>query len=130
MRTTIDHYMNLPYHLVLVADQDEDGNAGWVAEISELPGCISQGATPDEAVRKVRDAMGGWLAVALEDGSDIPEPRSETSYSGRFVARIPKSLHAELVRAAEEDGVSLNQFVSSALAGAVHWRAREKSPVS
>jgi antitoxin HicB len=74
--------------------------------------------------------MGGWLAVALEDGSDIPEPRSETSYSGRFVARIPKSLHAELVRAAEEDGVSLNQFVSSALAGAVHWRAREKSPVS
>jgi predicted RNase H-like HicB family nuclease len=125
---TVDEYLRLPYHIVLVPDEDEDGRSGWVAEVSELPGCMSQGATPQEAVTGIRDAMQGWLSVAIEDKRDIPEPRPIESYSGRFVVRVPKSLHAELARAAEEEGVSLNQFVSSALAGAVGWRAPERIP--
>jgi antitoxin HicB len=123
MTKTIDEYLNLPYHIVLLPDYDEGGNVGWVAEVSELPGCISQGDTPDGAVRNLRDAMEGWLSVALEDGLEIPEPRQSDSYSGRFVTRVPKSLHAELVLAAADEGVSLNQFVTGALAGAVQWRA-------
>lgn len=119
----IEDYLRLPYHIVLIPDQDEEGRSGWVAEVSELPGCISQGETPAEAVTKVRDAMEGWLSVALQDNREIPEPHAVASYSGRFLARVPKSLHAELARVADEEGVSLNQFVSAALAGAVRWRA-------
>lgn len=37
--------------------------------------------------------------------------------SGKFVVRVPKSLHAKLARQAEVNGVSLNQFVATALAG-------------
>jgi predicted RNase H-like HicB family nuclease len=43
-----------------------------VAEVEELPGAISQGATPEEAVSSVYDAMAGWISIALEDGKEIP----------------------------------------------------------
>lgn len=41
----------------------------------------------------------------------IPEPSRELSYSGKFLMRVPKRLHAEMVRAAKAQGVSLNQYV-------------------
>ena len=44
--------------------------------------------------------------------------------SGRFVLRIPRGLHAELGRQAREEGVSLNQYVATLLAGAAGWRGR------
>jgi antitoxin HicB len=120
--TTLEDYLHLPYHLTLVHDHDADGNAGWVAEVAELPGCIAQGSTQEEALERLQDAMVSWLSVALEDGLEILEPRDAESYSGRFLLRLPHSLHAELARAAEDEGVSLNQFVSAVLASAVSWR--------
>jgi HicB family len=42
--------------------------------------------------------------------------------SGRFVLRIPRGLHAELTRQARDEGVSLNQYVATLLAGAAGWR--------
>jgi antitoxin HicB len=119
---TIDDYLRLPYHVVLTVDQDEDGNSGWVAAVEELPGCFSQGVTPNDAVDRVFDAMQGWISVALEDGREIPEPRAEPSHSGKFVVRMPVSLHALLAEEANREGVSLNQFVIATLAGAVGWR--------
>jgi antitoxin HicB len=119
----LEHYVAQPYHILLVPDEDEEGQRGWVAEVPELPGVISQGETPDDAVERVRDAMTGWISVALEDGKDVPAPFPEpAAFSGRFVVRLPRSLHAELSRVAAREGVSLNQLVVSALAGAVGWR--------
>lgn len=123
MRRTLDEYLTLPYRIALVHDEDDEGNAGWVAEVEELPGCLSQGATPEEAIENVLDAMKGWISVALEDEKEIPEPRALAGHSGRFLLRLPRTLHAELARQAEHEGVSLNTFVTSALAGAVGWRA-------
>jgi hypothetical protein len=42
--------------------------------------------------------------------------------SGRILVRLPRTLHAELVDQAEQEGVSLNQFIVAALAGATGWR--------
>jgi antitoxin HicB len=131
---TLEEYLDLPYAIVVVHDVDEDGNGGWVAEVEELPGCVSQGRTPEEALERVREAMRDWIAVALEDSVPIPEPRTTADFSGRFVVRVPASLHADLVRTADREGVSLNQFVTGALAGAVGWprttprRGRSKPP--
>src|SRR5689334_8095576 len=122
MTRTIDDYLSLPYHITLVHDEDDEGNAGWVAEVEELPGCISQAPTPDDVVQRIRDAMAGWISVALKDGTQIPEPRGAASHSGRFLLRIPRTLHAELAHEAEQEGVSLNQFAANALAGAIAWR--------
>ena len=124
---TLDEYLELPYTIELVRDEDDEGNVGYVAEVDELPGAISQGATPEEAIRNVFNAMEGWISIALEDGREIPEPRSGKDFSGRFLLRIPQSLHAKLAREAEREGVSLNQYAATTLAGAVGWR-REKEP--
>ncbi|MGB2953907.1 MAG: toxin-antitoxin system HicB family antitoxin [Gaiellaceae bacterium] len=48
--------------------------------------------------------------------------REDASHSGRLLLRMPQTLHAELARSAEAEGVSLNQFITSALASAVGWR--------
>ena len=41
--------------------------------------------------------------------------------SGRLLLRMPAGLHAELARAAERDGVSLNQFITRALSSRIGW---------
>ncbi len=124
---TAEEYTQLPYHIELVRDEDEAGNVGWVAEVEELPGCLSQGDTPEEAVTRARDALLSWVSVALEDGMDIPKPRGE-NYSGKFIVRLPSSLHGELVRAAEREHVSLNSYTMSVLAGSVNWRQVPHTP--
>src|SRR5437016_14136947 len=48
--------------------------------------------------------------------------------SGRFVVRIPRGLHAELARQARVEGVSLNQYVATLLAGAAGWRGAARRP--
>jgi hypothetical protein len=59
-------------------------------------------APPEESSRKQRQRAG--------------------SYSGRLLLRMPRSLHEELARASDRDGVSLNQFITGVLASAVDWR--------
>lgn len=115
MDKDLDYYMKLPYTIELRHDMEE----GWFVRVKELRGCMSQGETAEEAVAMIREAMELWLEVSLEDGLPIPEPRPEEEYSGKFVVRVPRSLHRQLVEAAAEDGVSLNQYINVALARAV-----------
>jgi antitoxin HicB len=119
-------YTSLPYHLTVVRD-GEDKAKPWAASVEELAGCTSRGRTPEEALESVHTAMRGWIEVALEEGREIPEPRSATSHSGRLLLRMPRTLHAELTRASEREGVSLNQFITDVLAAAVVWRSRPSS---
>ena len=58
-----------------------------------------------------------------ERGPRHPEPRAATSHSGRPL-RMPRTLHAELTKAAERESVSLNQFITDTLASAIAWRGR------
>jgi hypothetical protein len=50
---------------------------------------------------------------------EIPE---QPLPSGKLLVRMPRTLHADLARAADEEGVSLNQLITGALAAAVAWR--------
>jgi antitoxin HicB len=120
MKKDIEYYMALPYTIELIPEPE----GGWVVAIKELPGCMSQGDTPQEAVEMIRDAMRGWLEIALEEGISIAEPKLEEEYSGKFNLRVGKSLHRKLVEAGEREGVSLNHFCSEALAEAVGQRLR------
>ncbi len=120
---TVEDYTSLPYHLMLVRDGEDKGKP-WTASVEELPGCTSHGKTSDEALDGIEAAMTKWIAVALEEGRDIPEPKSATSHSGRLLLRMPRTLHADLTRASEREGISLNQFITDVLAAAVAWRGR------
>lgn len=84
----------------------------WVAAVPELPGCSTHGKTRAEALANIEEAIDEWVATAQEKGWPIPAPRTGLEeYSGRFVVRLPKSLHRQLARLAEAEGVSLNQYV-------------------
>lgn len=115
MNKTVEHYANLPYTIELRNTPGE----GWFARVRELPGCMSQGETADDAVVNIQEAMHLWLEVSLEQGDAIPEPRSEEAYSGKFVIRVPRSLHRDLAETADQEGVSLNQYINAALAQSV-----------
>ena len=56
----------------------------------------------------------------LEDGDDIPEPIAPGNVPGKVIVRMSRSLHRDLARRAEAEGVSLNLYVVTALASAVH----------
>lgn len=73
----IDYYMSLSYPIQLVHDQEE---GDWEAQILDLPGCMSDGATPNEAVRNVRDAQFAWIDSCIEDGYEVPLPSTENTY--------------------------------------------------
>jgi antitoxin HicB len=112
------YYLSLPYTIEVIRDNDEE-NPGWVARVVEIPGVITQADTFEELGEMVEDAMRGWIEIAIEDGIPVPEPRPHEEYSGKFVIRLPKSLHRELAEIADRENVSLNAFVSTALGKAV-----------
>jgi antitoxin HicB len=115
MDKTVEYYMNLPYTI----EMRQEPEGGWFVRVKELRGCMSDGDTPEEAATMIQEAMELWLEVALEDGVPIPEPRPESDYSGKFVVRVPRSLHRELVETAEQEGVSLNQYINVTLAQSI-----------
>jgi antitoxin HicB len=122
---SVDDYLAMPYTIEVVHDESDE-YSGWFARVVELPGCMTQADTFAELEEMIEDAMRAWIETALEDGQVIPEPRSVEDYSGKFVIRVPKSLHRELVEAAEREGVSLNTFVNVTLGravGALHGTA-------
>lgn len=117
----LEYYLNMNYPFLVY--RAEEG--GYVAEIEELPGCITQGETLEEVSKSIEDARRAWIEVAYEDGMGIPSPRTEQEYSGRFVLRIPSYLHQRLAERATREGVSLNQFVGTLLsAGASTYDAK------
>ncbi len=103
---------------------DEDD--GFIAVVPDLPGCSAWGKTEAEAIKESHDAIKAWLQAAKKAGSPIPQPSNpgDTQYSGKFLMRVPKRLHADLVRAAKSQGVSLNQYVLYLLA-AKHAERRD-----
>jgi RNA polymerase sigma-B factor len=106
---------DMPYHLSVVRDHGNAEGHEWTARAEELPGCEAHGGTVEEAVRGIDGAIEEWIAHALEKGRDVPDPRRESSYSGRLMLRMPRSLHEELSAAAEREEVSLNQFIATSL---------------
>jgi len=52
----------------------EDDHA-FIAEVPELPGCMAHGATHEEALAQVKEAMALWIETAQRDGQPVPAPK-------------------------------------------------------
>ena len=105
----VEDYMKLPYNYIVQHIVDESG-AYFYAHVLELDGCQSTGETFEEAYENLEEAMRGWIETKLEEGFEVPLPVKYNNFSGKFVIRIPKSLHYKLSVEAEQEGVSLNQY--------------------
>lgn len=100
---------------------EDDGT--FRAEIPEFPGCLATGDTAAAALATLELVALSWLEATHFAGIAIPEPADNLEYSGRFVTRLPKSLHRKAAIAAEREGVSLNTFVVNSVAEQVGIRA-------
>ena len=104
-------YVAKPYARILTPAEE----GGYVAEILEIPGAMSEGDTEKEAVQMVNDALAGVIEVMLEDGETIPEPMGFNEHSGQFRLRVSSSVHREAAMRAQVEGISLNQWVGQAV---------------
>lgn len=63
----------LRYAVMVVPLSEEDGG-GYVATVPDLPGCMSDGETPEEAMHNVMDAIEEWIDASRTLGRDVPKP--------------------------------------------------------
>jgi antitoxin HicB len=59
---------------VIVEPLSEDDGGGFVATVPDLPGCMSDGETPEEALANVREAIDVWIEAAHDMGHAVPRP--------------------------------------------------------
>jgi antitoxin HicB len=100
---------------------------GYLIEFPELPGCMSDGASIEEAIANGAEAKRDWIAAMQAAGRPIPPPTADTSetYSGKWVLRTPKSLHRGLAERARQEGVSLNALAVAMLAQGLGQRTTQ-----
>jgi len=110
----LKYYSRLPYKIIIELWDDGYGPY-YVARIAELPHCMIHGDTPEEAITEIEEVKRDWIKSCLERGIKIPEP-IPYKHSGRISLRISPSLHGTLADRATIEGVSLNQYMTTALA--------------
>ncbi len=66
--------MNDLVYPVIVSPLTQEDGGGFAATVPDLPGCMSDGETPEEAIANVRDAIAVWLETAHDLGRTIPGP--------------------------------------------------------
>ena len=115
---------NTEYPFKITHLSKSDGG-GYLIEYPDLPGCMSDGETIEQAITNGQDAITCWIKAAKEAGRIIPEPGALAKQSGKWVQRVPKSIHLQLVEKAAAEGVSLNTLVISIIAEAL---GRDKRP--
>jgi antitoxin HicB len=81
---------------------------------------MTQAETVDELISAIGEAKQAWITAAYEMGQDIPLPAEIEAFKGKILLRVSKSLHRELAQAAENQGLSLNQYASNILTAGVH----------
>jgi len=108
------YYEKLPYTIILETWDDGRGPY-YVARVAELPHCMIHGNTAEEAVSEIQAVKRDWIESNLKRGRKIPEPITR-AYSGRISLRIPPSLHRLLANSSMVQDVSLNQYMTMALA--------------
>ena len=110
----LEYYTKLPYNIIIEMWDDGEGPY-WVARIVELPHCLIHGDTPGEAIAEIEEVKRDWIKSNLERGLKIPKPIPH-KHSGQISLRIPPSLHRLLADRAVVEGISLNQYMTAALA--------------
>src|SRR5215211_256844 len=119
----------LPY-LAFVSLTTLDGERWYMAEYPDLPGCVSDGATPDEALQNLEEARDLYIQSLLDEGIDVPEPYSAFVTTEATDTEIVSG-HAPLPRTVLRIDATADPIREAALSGKVganFARMREPRP--
>ncbi len=117
MRRNLDQYQFTVRRL----SREEGG--GYLVEYPDIPGCMSDGETIEEAIRNGREALRDCIDVFKESGRKIPKPVVEAA---QWRQRVPRTLYSKLTKQAENEGVSINSFVTAIIAEAIGAKRARK----
>ena len=73
--------MKLEYAVRIERLAESDGG-GYLAIVPDLPGCMSDGETPEEALKNVQEAIASWIEAVKEWKQDIPKPSPPMARAG------------------------------------------------
>ena len=105
----------MPDHYTYRVSWTEE-DAEFVGTCIEFPSLSHLAPTRAAALTGIEALVRDVLADLRQSGEPVPQPIADRHFSGRFVARIPGTLHRRLVMEAMEAGVSLNRYISFKLA--------------
>lgn len=71
----------LEYPIVVEPLPPEEGG-GFLATAPDLPGCMSDGETPEEALGNIQDAIAAWIEAARDLGHAVPKPSRHAALAG------------------------------------------------
>ncbi|MBI2909642.1 MAG: toxin-antitoxin system HicB family antitoxin [Chloroflexi bacterium] len=125
IKKQIEYYMSLPYTMTVKYRPEQGGY--YVAGYVELPDLTMTGNTPEEAVKELLIEKPEWFETCLKLGVNIPPPVEPQKSSGKIVLRMPPSMHESLIRVAQLEGVSLNQYMLTALARAIGFHEAQEA---
>jgi predicted RNase H-like HicB family nuclease len=74
--------MRKPDYAVLIEPLPEEEGGGFLATVPDLPGCMSDGETREEAARNIEDAIACWIEEAQTTGRAVPVPRGVLRVAG------------------------------------------------
>ena len=111
----VKDYMKLPY-IRLVQEMNDESGHYFYGRVLELDGCQTTADTLAELYANLNEIMESYIEIKLENNLHIPIPETADKYSGKFVVRLPKTLHQRLAIEANKEGVSLNQLALYKLA--------------
>jgi len=73
---------NIEYPFEMRPLSEQEGS-GWLITFPDLPGCMSDGETPEETIRNGQNALACWIQACKEAGREIPRPGE--LISGKFI---------------------------------------------
>jgi antitoxin HicB len=62
LKQSLEYYLNLQYSITI----DSDSEGGYVVQVKNLPGCLTQGKTLEETMKNIEEAKELWLETAYE----------------------------------------------------------------
>lgn len=88
----------------------------FVGSAPPLIGPCCHGATEASVLKQLKRIVEEWIRLRDNEGIALPRPEASTSYSGRFLLRVPAPVHQALALKARAAGKSLNTYCAERLA--------------
>ncbi len=114
MKATTNRGLDQYQFTVRPLSKEEGG--GYLVEYQDIPGCMSDGETVEEAIRNGREALRDCIDVFRESGRKIPK---SSIAAAQWRQRLPRTLYLKLTKRAESEGVSINSLVTAIIAEAI-----------
>ncbi len=102
---------SLEYPFAMSPLSEDEG--GYLIEFPDLPGCMSDGATPEEALHNGADAVRCWIEAMREAGRPIPAP-SKAAVSKRIIS-VSDVVYQIIAEEAQQQGLDIETIAGAAL---------------